>query len=373
MRDLAQEICSLQTDWQGDNTPEMQRRGAIIRHDIPRWITTVIPKISSQLGVVGADLISDGRDGTGQKTETPWVRLASQSRSPSAQVGWYLVYLFEAIGRGLYLALAHGSTDFVDGAYKPKSPDEISSFMAWATGHLKTEINNYPEFAEKIQLNARRSPLGAAYESTTLLAKWYDINALPTDTKFAEDLQLFARFLKRLYQADDLGQAPNKSTPEARSVAEAINPLDCKVSGGGQGYNLTAEERRAVENCAMERAQKVLEENGFTVRDVSKTESCDFRATRDGQEIVVEVKGTTATGPKILLTANEVELHQKWFPHNALIVVFAIELNRDVSPPLAQGGKVFAVRPWEIYDSGLKPIAYSYDLNPHKKRSDQLD
>lgn len=81
----------------------------------------------------------------------------------------------------------------------------------------------------------------------------------------------------------------------------------------------------------MGKALEWLERNGFVGADVSssKTASCDFKAMREGQEWVVEVKGTTGAAASVLLTRNEVDLHLKAYPLNALIVVHGIPLSAD--------------------------------------------
>ena len=74
----------------------MQRRGALIRQEIPRWLVTQL----------GDDALKNqrysfrvqGRDGTGRKTEIPWIRVYDRDHSPNAREGWYCVFLFHARG-----------------------------------------------------------------------------------------------------------------------------------------------------------------------------------------------------------------------------------------------------------------------------------
>ena len=106
MRELLREVLNLQPRWSHTNTADMQRRGVLVRQDIPAWLRGRSEALAKLLGPAGLDCDVEGRDGTGQKSEIPWVRVFSRSRSPSANEGWYCGYLFRSDGTGVYLCLA---------------------------------------------------------------------------------------------------------------------------------------------------------------------------------------------------------------------------------------------------------------------------
>lgn len=91
-------------------------------------------------------------------------------------------------------------------------------------------------------------------------------------------------------------------------VQSIVAPLRLRK---GQGRGLSGPERRLVEIEAMRQARQWLTREGFKFKDVSADESCDFRAERNGEKWVIEVKGTTEGPGSILLTANEVALHRR--------------------------------------------------------------
>ena len=72
------------------------------------------------------------------------------------------------------------------------------------------------------------------------------------------------------------------------------------------------------------------------------------------------VDGTTSDGSEIVLTANEVALHQAEHPNNALAVVRRIVLGRSGDQPVATGGELDFRMSWELQREWLKPIAYRY-------------
>jgi len=133
--------------------------------------------------------------------------------------------------------------------------------------------------------------------------------------------------------------------------------------GKGQGFGLTQAERKAVDRHAMAEAENYLKSTGHSVEDVSKNHSYDFLATKEGQRIIVEVKGTTGSLGSILLTANEVAAHKNHHPANALVVVHSIELDRLKIPPCATGGILHVVKPWNIDDAALKPLSFQYKFS----------
>jgi Domain of unknown function (DUF3883) len=127
------------------------------------------------------------------------------------------------------------------------------------------------------------------------------------------------------------------------------------------GRRFTAVENAAIEERAVLVTREHFEnELGYETEDVGAYVSYDVRASK-GQEVVkVEVKGTTTDGAKVILTRNEVNLHRLEHPNNALAVVRNITLGRSGEQPIASGGELVLVMPWEIDEGGLIPIAYDY-------------
>ncbi|WP_217539205.1 DUF3578 domain-containing protein, partial [Stenotrophomonas sp. GbtcB23] len=115
IREELQTVLSLQADYDSAMTDAMRERGDIIRNPLPSLLSGFASSMQSAAGTVPADFMSEGRDGTGLRSQVPWVRFASRNRSPKATVGWYVVLLFREDGSGMYLALSHASTRSVGG------------------------------------------------------------------------------------------------------------------------------------------------------------------------------------------------------------------------------------------------------------------
>ena len=360
------EVIALQREYTSENSAAMQRRGELVRRVIPRELAVASARLKEALGAHGVDLAFHGRDGTGRKTLIPWVRFFSRSRSPSAQRGWYCVYLFDAPGTGVYLELGHGSTNLIEGEYRPRPPEELTRLVAWGRQILAPVIQSNPSLGQPMVLQGQE--LGDAYERSAVLARWYAASSIPSDEQLYSDAIEFAGYLKRIYDAEVLGQSPTEPPPELLEV-ESVAAGRPERRGSGQGFGLSPAERRVVEMHAMRLARDYLHKLQWHVRDVSAKKPYDFECTRGSEEIIVEVKGTTSTGEQIVLTRNEVAAHRARHPNNALIIVHSIDLQRLLpGNPKADGGELLMLSPWEVQENQLRPLAFQYTV--HRKISE---
>lgn len=365
MKQLFEEALQLQSDWSHLNTPAMSRRGFLIRKDIPTALGAYRSEIKLLLGTVGTDLEIEGRDGTGPKSEVPWVRLYSESRSPSAHTGWYCVYLFRADGSGLYLSIGHAATRYINGEFKPRPRSELQVLIDWARNVLiEAKVSSTEKFSEEIDLRAR-GKLGISYEHGTVWSRFYNSSSIPDDETLIDDLRDYVRLLRHLYDLDDLGRSITNSNEQVAAAEMAVSAIAAPERSSafrGQGFGLTADERRAVEKRAMKVAADHLEQLGYEIEDVSNKRPFDYVAIRGGETFIVEVKGMTSGLGSIVLTANEVAAHRQTCPLNILIVVHSISLQRQI-PPRASGGLVHMICPWELDNAALSAISYKYLLS----------
>lgn len=153
------------------------------------------------------------------------------------------------------------------------------------------------------------------------------------------------------------GATPDPDLLDALAEAERTAG---RTRRSGQGRGLTQPQKIAVERRAMDLATEHLTSNGWTVRDVGATHSYDIDATRPGEHLYVEVKGTTSAGDDIILTRREVELMTEKHPHTMLAVVHGIQLDRTADTPQAVGGTLDIYFPWKITPDRLIPISYQY-------------
>jgi hypothetical protein len=356
MQEQLEEVIALQAVYSDQNTPDMARRGLLVRDQIPKEMDRFSVPLRKVLGDFGVDATAEGRDGTGRKTRIPWVRWYSPSRSPSAQNGWYLVYLFHPEAVGVSLCLSHGSTSLQNGAFVSRSDDEVRSLMDWASRVVGAEFQGDHTVRPGIELGPHQ--LAQAYERTTVFSKFYAAGAVPNDDGLLQDLIRFSEPLRKLYRAQELGLTPGDTHPDVVSLQDEVERFTSPLKNSGQGRGLSGPLRKLVEMHAMGKARDWLSTMKFDFKDVSLTESCDFHAKRDGEDWIIEVKGTTGGPGTVLLTRNEVALHRRAHPRNALLIVHGIEL--DKVNFTVRGGELFALSPWLLDEERLDPICFEY-------------
>jgi hypothetical protein len=355
-----QSIVSLQREHSSVGTPTMKLRGELVRGDLKREVEEWRLEIARALGRYGDDLRIKGSDGSGRKAIVPWARLYSERMSPAPAEGWSIIYLFHPDGAGVSLCLNHGSTTGEGRDFRSLGQAEAAELVSWGRSVVREDFSHDESVRNGIVLG--RQHLARAYERTALFSKFYADGSIPSEAALVGDLVLFSSALAKLYRAQESGIAPGSSSAEVVQILQLAEEMATpfKQAQRGQGWGLDTAAKTAVELRAMRVAEEWLSEEGFTFTDVSSTDSCDFRARRDGEDWVIEVKGTTGGPKSILVTRNEVALHRAAHPLNALIVVHGIKLGKDGGS--ATGGTLLVLSPWFLEDGRLSPTSYEYRL-----------
>ncbi|MGA5870691.1 MrcB family domain-containing protein [Streptomyces cinereoruber] len=367
MDDLLSKVLDLQGVWTAKNTEEMRKRGVCIRQEIPALLRGESVSLAGALGVARNILGIEGRDGTGLKTEVPWVRVYDPAMSPSATTGWYVVYLFSGTGDRVYLSLNQGTTVWTGGDFKARRIEDLRARVGWARPLLAEQMATRADLRTQIRLDAR-TPLGRGYEPGNVVAIEYTREQLPTQEVLLADLRYMLGLLQTLYAAERLTpHIPGDPAPEVleaeRSAAAAAGRRGRGVSRpgrSGQGFRLTSAERQAIERRGVDVASEFFAVQGWKVQDVGARESFDLLLKRGDERLHVEVKGTTSAGHDVILTRAEVEKQRKYYPNNALVIVHSIHLDRTGDEPIASGGALHCTSPWEIADEDLSVISYAY-------------
>lgn len=352
----------LQPEWTKGNTDDMELRGYFVRADGPDWIRSHLGELSRQMPAAVSDLAAEGRDGTGLKTEIPWFRLYSQSRSPKARFGFYVVYLFDAPGDRVFVSLNQGTTRWEKGDFHPLPAALLSSRVDWARRVISDAGEDVSDLLRGIDLQSK-GDLGRQYELGNVLALSYARGTVPPEPQILEDLARLSRLLGHLYTASDSQDIPGDVPAEVAEAEEASAQAAGREPDKRTGFRPNADQRRAIELRAMKVTKDRLEQDGWTVKDVSRKASYDLEALRDGVELHVEVKGTTSDGSMVLLTHAEVMHHLETAPRSALAVVSSIQLEGTPQSPAASGGVLTSFEPWKIDQAQLQPISYRYFLS----------
>ena len=356
---VVNEILDLQRIYSSTNTPEMQRRGVLIRDALPEIIQDKFETLEPIFSSANFQLAIEGSDGKGRKNESPWVRIYDPLMSPSATLGWYVVLHFSRDGTKSFLALGCGATIFREGSLIKVPTIDLANQVAWARKTLNDENLDISNFLDEMNLGG--NSLSGHFEKACALVKGYQRSEF-IESEFWKDLELFCSHLTVIYEKERIGKSPGIDPPDLIAARDLIDEIarPKKRASKGQGRGLSHLERQAIELRAMAVTEAELTKLGFTeITDKSRSESYDFSAMRDGVEWLIEVKGTTSVeGNSFLLTAAELKLHKANLGKTILAIVSNIDLNRTNADPVATGGKIDTFIPWDILKWNFDPISY---------------
>jgi len=350
-------ICELQPKWTSKNTPEMKERGVLVRKDLVQSLRIHEGQFKEALGRYSYDWDMYGSDGIGPKSEAPWVRVYSEKMSPTATEGFYMVIHFAADGSAVFVTVGHGSNNWQpDGSLTPYRRNELAAIVARGRKILNDSYGSMAPFLDEISLGAKNAG-PENFERATVCAKRVPIDQL-TDDLFVDYVVRALEMLSVIYEAVALGAGQDAAELGERDADYLNNPL--KRPKVGQGFGASAADRKAIEICAMEQADRWLKANAFTeIKDCSGSQSYDFSASRESVDWKIEVKGTTAdNGDAILMTANEVELHRNERGSTVIVIVSGIRLDRSGPTPRASGGVIWAEIGWDIDKWVQTPTAF---------------
>lgn len=355
INELFHRICELQPSYSKDNTPEMQQRGQAIKeltNEVRNLKSTLVPF----LGAYGESFEANGRDGTGNKVETPWVRFCSSAMSPSATRGFYVVIHFSTDGSAAHVTVGCNSTD----PMKPgriRKPKDLLKETSWARRQILSANGTIEPFTDEPDFGATRE-LPISFQNSTAVSK-----RIPREDFDTEDiiglLKTAAEFLAMIYDAQASGKLFDEAEQSEAAISEILRPRRQTNRRRGQGFGLSAPQRKAVEMQAMRLAEAELQSMGFTTRDTSSNRPFDLMAARDGRKYKVEVKGTTSDfGDAFLMTRNEVDLHKREAGKTILILVTSVVLKNEGEKVQATGGVVDVQMGWDIDDWSQEPTHY---------------
>ena len=217
-------IAELQRQYSSSNTSAMKERGRIIRHELPDLLRGYLPDFGADIGRFAEDLSIEGSDGMGRKTEAPWVRLYSESLSPSATTGFYVVIHFALDGETFFVTIGCGATrwDSERGYFQKHSDEELERKVGWANDVLTAVGKDTSDFPDEIALGATK-PLPKAFEKATILAKALDPRTVVID-EFISTVSAALKLLAVIYEAyDQLSDLSFSETIEIDKEPTAAN------------------------------------------------------------------------------------------------------------------------------------------------------
>ena len=214
LQQTLEEVLQLQKRYSSSPTEDMQERGILIRKVAPSIVRGWISKEEVNF--------SEGSDGVGRKSRIPWFRVFHQDYSPSATMGWYLVYLFALDGSAVYLSLNQGTTfstgnDFVTRDVK-ETQDRVDRARA-ETVSILDEGDKPTNLLWDIDLRDDKR-LAKGYENGNIWAISYKEGLIPDDQELRKDLLKMLTHLQTLYQ----NSLPHTGTKKWREEVQTRYP-----------------------------------------------------------------------------------------------------------------------------------------------------
>lgn len=164
--------------------------------------------------------------------------------------------------------------------------------------------------------------------------------------------------------SEDLAGRPPKTsklTPqfeESPLAEESDSPGD--ESEDSSSYMSDPEKKYAVERVAVDRAVSFYQSEGFHVEEKGKP--YDLLCIKDDLTIHVEVKGSTGSGRKVILTINEVNDAKNMDWRSDLFIVYGIILNRVDGKWFGTGGTTRHLTSWLPLEKDMKATQFEYSV-----------
>lgn len=121
-----------------------------------------------------------------------------------------------------------------------------------------------------------------------------------------------------------------------------------------------SEKRAVIEKYAVQLAKEFYLNIGFDVEERGKP--FDLLCRTDGLEVHVEVKGTTGSGSRVILTRNEVRDARNTTWRSDLFIVRDIELSTLGATWIANGGSIHRIEAWVPVDEDLSATEFEYNV-----------
>lgn len=129
-------------------------------------------------------------------------------------------------------------------------------------------------------------------------------------------------------------------------------------SGEGQGRRLDARLRKQIEDAAQDRLVAFYEARGWRVQDLRYGNPFDAKATRGGESLYLEAKGTTTVGERVIVTRNEVAFALEHPGECVMGIVSGLEIDPDGDIDPASGQ--LRLYTWHPEDDDLDPLQYDF-------------
>lgn len=178
------------------------------------------------------DLIVKYSYGKGNWAETPWLAILNKTETTTTQQGVYVVFSFDKDGKWCRQMLGQGVTQIRE-LYGTESAQELQH-RADKIRSLFPEMKSSSYEPELLSDNQKNNSLGSLYEASTIYAKKYFLNQIPSDKEILEDIRVLMNCYDKYMQNRDglFGK-----TEEADDLDESRKIWAISLGEGGRLWN----------------------------------------------------------------------------------------------------------------------------------------
>lgn len=135
-----------------------------------------------------------GSPGKGQWSEVPWIAIFDKDITTTATKGYYIVYLFSADMKTVYLSLNQGWTEL-------KQKINLNENAIYINRSFRKKLKKYNDkfLLENINLESNKA-LPKGYEIAHIIGKEYKTKNLPTEEVLIQDLKDLIKLYRKLKQ-----------------------------------------------------------------------------------------------------------------------------------------------------------------------------
>ncbi|MEX5268885.1 MrcB family domain-containing protein [Kocuria sabuli] len=189
--------------------PQQLLRSA--RRELPQWIPS--------------DYMIKGSGGNGNGAESPWIAVFNPAETSTARRGMYVVYLFAADLKQVFLTLNQGVTEIGERLGRREARTALQREAAQIRDAFdETAIGDLENI---IDLRSKAS-LPRDYEYANILSRAYTVGSLPAEETMIADLQRFVQLYDLALEAREEGgqrgepgivTPPRQQPPKKTSIA----------------------------------------------------------------------------------------------------------------------------------------------------------
>lgn len=223
---LIPQILFLNTQYQKDqkSAPMVQRSGLLqqLRNQLSDALSIDIQQLH------GHSISIEISHGVGGAPMVPWVRISDKTLSPNAQIGYYVVLLFSADGKRLYLSLNQGT--------EQANADQIKSRVQWARNQIShmsvpEELQGAAQLPRATTGISLSSPgRGKKYESGHIDGFVINSDDLPDDDLVLKGIDFLLAELSILYGASTVNIEHQADLAEDSRINVLAEELGMQVS-----------------------------------------------------------------------------------------------------------------------------------------------